>query len=114
VYQLTPLVVVVEDSVTEVTSTTVETIADVVTSTDEMTSMSVQILGAMTFLAGVVVSTTTVPLNSASKTIVPSTIHVTSRPDLSKELLSRLRYLDSDSSSQGFHDSHRDDALSTQ
>jgi hypothetical protein len=114
VYQRTPLAVVVEGSVTEVTSMHVEITADVVTPTDEMTSMSVQTSDATTSLADVAVSTTTVPRSSASKTIVPSMIHATSRPDLNKELLSHPRFLASASSSQDFHDSHRVDSLLTQ
>lgn len=109
-----PLVVVVGGSVIEVTSMPVETMADVVISTDEMTSVNVQISDATISLAGVVVSTTTVQPSFASKIIVPSTTHDTFRPGLSKVLLSHLQFPASGSSCQGFHDSHRDDLLSTQ
>jgi hypothetical protein len=117
VYQLTPLAVVVEVSATEVTSTMhVEIMADVVTSTHETNSMSVQTLDATTSQAmvGAVVLTTTVRSSSASKTIVPSMTHVTSRLDLSKALPSHLPSQALDSNSQGSHDSHRGNSHLTQ
>jgi hypothetical protein len=96
--------VVAEGSATEVISTPVEIMADVVTSTHEMTSMSAQISLA---IAGAVVLKMAVRQSFSNKIIVPSMILATSRLDLSKVLLSHLQSQVSDSSSQGSHDSHR-------
>jgi hypothetical protein len=54
-----------------------------------------------------VVLTTMARPSSASKIIVPSTTHATSRLDLNKVLPCRLPFRASDSSFQVSHDSHR-------
>jgi hypothetical protein len=109
-------VVVAGGSATEVISTPVEIMADVVTSTHEMTSMSAQTSGATTSLAmaGAVVLKMAVQQSFSSKIIVPSMILATSRLDLNKVLPSHLQSQVSDSSSQGSHDSHRGNSFLSQ